>query len=62
MTLSTDQERKLAAAAKAVASAIEHRDTLIRDTAALGASNYAIAKASGLSAPGVGKIVKRVHG
>lgn len=60
--MTPDQERNLAGAAKAVADAIERRDKLIRDTAALGTSNYAIAKATGLSAPGVGKIVKRAHG
>lgn len=57
--MTPDQERELANAAKGVAKAIAHRDKLIRDSAAGGMSNYAIAKATGLSAPGVGKIVKR---
>lgn len=60
--MTPDQERTLGSAAKAVAKAIEHRDKLIRESAAGGLSNYAIAKATGLSAPGVGKIVKRERG
>lgn len=57
--ITTEQERVLADSAQAVIDATEHRDRVIAVVADSGVSHYAIARACGLSAPGVAKIVER---